>query len=342
MKIDIPKLAIKQKKHEEALSEEMRILYVALTRAREKLIITALENNIDKKIDNWSKKQTPYIISTAKSFADWICGKVLSTKNDWNIYKWAYKDVLNLDKCIDNDKFNRLVKNIENCFHMTDEYENINKKFLWKYPYQASTTLPAKITVTELKRLGDEPSNEELLEKKLKNIELIEKPLFIENNSLGGAKFGTFLHNTMQRIDFKNPNIEEIIESADEEYKSRLKKYLEQFLKTNLYEHIKNAKNIWREMPFNLSLRLKDIYNVEDLSKDDEILVQGVIDLYFEEDDGLVLVDYKTDNLNSKEEFLNRYKIQLDYYKKALEELTNKKVKKVIIYSFKLNEEIVV
>ena len=298
--------------------------------------------NIDKKIDNWSKKQTPYIISTAKSFADWICGKVLSTKNDWNIYKWAYKDVLNLDKCIDNDKFNRLVKNIENCFHMTDEYENINKKFLWKYPYQASTTLPAKITVTELKRLGDEPSNEQLLEKKLKNIELIEKPLFIENNSLGGAKFGTFLHNTMQRIDFKNPNIEEIIESADEEYKSRLKKYLEQFLKTNLYEHIKNAKNIWREMPFNLSLRLKDIYNVEDLSKDDEILVQGVIDLYFEEDDGLVLVDYKTDNLNSKEEFLNRYKIQLDYYKKALEELTNKKVKKVIIYSFKLNEEIVV
>ena len=95
-------------------------------------------------------------------------------------------------------------------------------------------------------------------------------------------------------------------------------------------------------MPFNLSLRLKDIYNVEDLSKDDEILVQGVIDLYFEEDDGLVLVDYKTDNLNSKEEFLNRYKIQLDYYKKALEELTNKKVKKVIIYSFKLNEEIIV
>ncbi len=71
----IPKLAIKQKKHEEALSEEMRILYVALTRAREKLIITALEKNIDKRIDEWSKKQTPYVISKANCFADWIARK---------------------------------------------------------------------------------------------------------------------------------------------------------------------------------------------------------------------------------------------------------------------------
>ena len=93
-------------------------------------------------------------------------------------------------------------------------------------------------------------------------------------------------------------------------------------------------------MPFNLSMKLKEIYDAEDMSKDDEILIQGVIDLYYEAEEGLVLVDYKTDKLDSKEEFVKRYRTQLDYYKKALETLTNKKVTKVVIYSFNMNEEI--
>ncbi len=268
-------------------------------------------------------------------------GKVLSTKNDWKVVKWTYKDVVNLNANLDSNKFDRLIENIENCFHITDEYNEIDQKFSWKYPYQKSTTSPAKITVTELKRLGDEIiEGESLFAKKVDSSLLIEKPSFMEETKFNGAKFGTFLHNTMQRINFENPNIDEIIENAENSYKNRLKKYLEQFLKTNLYRDIKNAKNIWREMPFNLSLKLKDVYSTDDLSRDDEILVQGVIDLYFENDDGLVLVDYKTDNLDTKEEFINRYKVQLNYYRRALEELTDKKVCKVIIYSFKLNEEI--
>ena len=326
----IPKLALKQKIREEALSEEMRILYVALTRAREKLIVTVLDNNIEKKIDNWSKKQTPYLVSTAKSFADWICGTVLSTTNDWQLFKWSYKDVLALNKK-DDDNYGMLIENIEKMFNISDEYDRIDNIFSWEYPYAMSTKLPSKITVTELKRLGDES---------LDNLEFADCPEFMQDVNLGGANFGTLLHNVMQRINFERFNIDEVLDSIEEHYRKRVRYYLEQFSRTNLYDEIREAKHYWREMPFNLSMKLKDIYDAKDLSGEDEILIQGVIDLYYETDDGLVLVDYKTDRIDSKDEFVKRYRTQLDYYKRALETLTGKRVVKIIIYSFNLNEEV--
>lgn len=327
----IPKLALKQKIREEALSEEMRILYVALTRAREKLIVTVLDNNVEKKMENWSKKQTPYLVSSAKSFSDWICGTVLSTTNDWKLFKWSYKDVLALNKTEDDDNYNVLIDNIEKMFKITDEYNYIDKTFSWKYPYELSTRLPSKITVTELKRLGDES---------LENLEFADSPAFMQEVNLGGANFGTLLHNVMQRINFEKLNIDEVLESIEERFRKKVKYYLEQFSQANLYHEIRSAKHYWREMPFNLSMKLSELYNAEDLSGEDEILIQGVIDLYYETEEGLVLIDYKTDKLNSKEEFIKRYRTQLDYYKRALETLTNKRVVKVVIYSFNLNEEI--
>ena len=331
----IPKIALRQKIKEECLSEEMRILYVALTRAREKLIVTVLDSNIQKKMDNWSKKQTPYLVSTANSSADWICGTVLSTTNDWKILNWNYKDVLMLKEEEDETTFKRFISNIENEFKITDEYKKIENKFSWKYPYSYSTKLPSKITVTELKRLGDE-----LTEGLAENEELAISPIFIDESLEAGTNFGTLLHNVMQRLDFEKLNFDEVLSSVEEKYRKSVRKYLEQFAKTNLYSEILKAKNIWREMPFNLSMKIGELYKVDDESKDDSILIQGVIDLYYENEEGLVLVDYKTDRLDSRDEFIKRYKSQLDYYKKALESLTEKNVTKVEIYSFYLDNVI--
>lgn len=331
----IPKIALKQKIKEECLSEEMRILYVALTRAREKLIVTVMNNNLQKKKDNWSRKQTPYIVSKATSFADWICGTVLSTTNDWKLFDWSYKDVLLLKEEEDNNAFNRFISNIENEFEKTDEYNVIEKKFSWKYPYSFSTKLPSKITVTELKRLGDE-----LSENSNENLELIPSPVFMDESLEAGTNFGTLLHNVMQRLNFHNLNFDEVLNSVEEKYRKSVKNYLEQFIKTNLYKEILAAKNIWREMPFNLSVRAGELYHIDDESKNDNILIQGVIDLYYETSDGLILVDYKTDHIDTSNEFIKKYKSQLDYYKKALESLTGKKVIKAIIYSFHLDREI--
>lgn len=331
----IPKIALRQKIKEECLSEEMRILYVALTRAREKLIVTVLDNGIQKKMDKWSKKQTPYLVSTASSFADWICGTVLSTTNEWKLLNWSYKDVLMLKEEEDETTFKRFISNIENEFKITDEYKTIENKFSWKYPYSCSTKLPSKITVTELKRLGDE-----LSENLMGDEELAVSPVFIDERLEAGTNFGTLLHNVMQRLDLEKLNFDEVLNSVEEKYRKSVRKYLKQFAKTDLYSEILKAKNIWREMPFNLSMKVGDLYEVDDESKNDDILIQGVIDLYYENEDGLVLVDYKTDHLDSKDEFIKKYKPQLDYYKKALESLTGKNVVKVLIYSFHLDNAI--
>lgn len=275
-------------------------------------------------------------------------GTVLSTTNEWKIHNWSYSDVLKLNKEVDDNNYKVLIENIAKNFKITEDYKVIEEKFLWKYPYETSTRLPSKITVTELKRLGDEASEDifevlsNQMSEKMDKLELLEKPSYMEENLYSGAKFGTLLHNVMQRIDFEKYNLDEVIDSVEDTYKKKVKYYLEQFLNTNLYNEIKNAKNIWKEMPFNLSMKTSEIYSgIQDLSVNDEILIQGVIDLYFENQEGdIILVDYKTDHIDSEEEFINRYKTQLDYYKKALENLTQKKVKKVIIYSFNLNKEI--
>ena len=301
-----------------------------------------MDNNISKKIDAWTKKQTLYSIANSKSFADWICGTVFSHENDWKVYQWSYSDVLKLNANNEGDAYQMLVENIANNFKLTEEYNEIDKKFKWKYPYELSTSLPSKITVTELKRLGDELWTDEEGNMQENKLELVLSPNFMQEEAGSGSKFGTLLHNVMQRIDFENMNTDEMIMTVEEKYRNKVKFYLEQFMHTNLYNEIKNAKKVFREMPFNLSLKQQEIYGEKmvDESYHDEVLIQGVIDLYFETEAGIVLVDYKTDHLNSEEEFINRYRVQLNYYRKALESLTKKKVVKVLIYAFYLNKEI--
>ena len=146
----------------------------------------------------------------------------------------------------------------------------------------------------------------------------------------------------MQRLDMKNPNIEKIIDSvdADEKTKISLKKDLLNFLESDLYNEIKNADKIYKEAPFNLEVKVKDVYNADDASKDDTLMIQGIIDLYYEKNDKIILVDYKTDRVKDENELIKRYKKQLDYYEEALSKLLSKKILKKYIYSFSLKKAI--
>jgi len=113
------------------------------------------------------------------------------------------------------------------------------------------------------------------------------------------------------------------------------------FLKSSAGQRMKEAaKNgkLWKEQPFVLGVDAREIYPKE--QEGEKILVQGIIDVYFEEEDGLVVLDYKTDRIFHTEELAQKYHAQLDYYAKALEQMTQKKVKEKIIYSLKLQEEI--
>lgn len=174
--------------------------------------------------------------------------------------------------------------------------------------------------------------------------DLIEKPDFMNDgeNKIIGTAYGTLVHNLMQRLDFRNPNIEKIIDSvdADDKTKKNLKKELENFLQSNLYKEVKNAKKVYKEAPFNLEVRAEEVYDIKDESKNDILMIQGIIDMYFENEEGIVLVDYKTDKVEFELELIKRYKKQLDYYEEALAKLTNKKIVKKYIYSFALKKAI--
>ena len=214
------------------------------------------------------------------------------------------------------------------------EIEELDKQMNWIYAHNLATGIPSKISITELKRLG---SGEEAKQ----DIIMIEKPDFMSEQIESGTKYGTLVHTALQKLDFNNINIKNIVNSLTEDcnIQKSISNKLNRFSKTKLFEEIKNAKKVFKETSFNLNLTAKEVYNIE---SNENIMIQGIIDLYFvDNDDNIVLVDFKTDNKQDKNELLNRYKFQLDYYKRALEDITRKKVKKTIIYSLKLDEEII-
>lgn len=116
---------------------------------------------------------------------------------------------------------------------------------------------------------------------------------------------------------------------------------LYQFTRSNLYGRMTVASHrhaLFREQPFVLGMKASEVN--DNFPKEEMILIQGIIDVFFEEEDGLVLVDYKTDRVSNQQDLILRYQAQMDYYKRALEQLTGKRVKEVIIYSFGLECEI--
>ena len=285
-------------------------------------------------------KNTEYAIANSNNYAEWICRTVISNNAQWEINEWKYTDVLKLSKTEDEDTnyVSLLLKNIDRDLKFTDEYEFINSRLNFKYKYAYSTKIPNKVTVTELKRLNTVLDEDD----EMKINDMIERPEFMNDGekTIGGTAYGTLVHNLMQRLDFDNPNIDKILNSvdADDKTKISLKREIESFLKSNLYAEVKKAKKIYKEAPFNLEVRAEDVYDIADESKNDILMIQGIIDMYFENEEGIVLVDYKTDKVDSELELIKRYKKQLDYYEEALAKLTEQKIVKKYIYSFSLKK----
>ena len=365
----ISKIALSQKIKAEVMSEEMRILYVAMTRAREKLIITALVPDVEKAYDKYSEPLTKYKISKASCFFDWIGTSVIEKKNDWIVNTYSFADIINMDASDDEikSKLEKLLtsneikidinsaeskgksrrKEVANqLILILDSESSKNEKNLkeiesqmrWIYIHNLATGIPSKISITELKRLE---SGEEAKQ----DINMIDKPDFMNEQIESGTKYGTLVHTALQKLDFNKQDfskedIEMIVNGLtnDKLLQKSINNKIYKFSNSKLFNEIKNAKKIFRETSFNLNLTAREIYNID---SEESIMIQGIIDLYFINDnDDIILVDYKTDNVQDGAELVKRYKPQLDYYKRALEDITGKCVKKTIIYSLKLEKEI--
>ena len=341
----------------ETLSEEMRVLYVALTRAKEKLIITGYSKNdadkqkkIDKDMSRYNKIN-PILLKKYKSYMDWIRLVYLYNKADNLAELKFYKksDIIKNNQDTDKNEIvsEEIIKQL-NDFKINEQKSNeIIKKLKYEYPYKKLTILPNKTSITEIKnaKLNKEEQYE------------IEKPKFLQNDAdirITGSEKGTLIHLCMQKLDIRKSNytiddirklvndleFKQIITPLEAEAININKVY--KFTQSSIWKDILQAKEVEREKPFYINLPANEVYGDEFAGK---VLVQGIIDLYYiDKNDNLILVDYKTDYVENNDEniLVDKYKIQLELYKRALESAMERKVKKMYIYSTYLNKEILI
>lgn len=358
----LAKTAINIEVKQEMIAEEMRILYVALTRAKEKLIITGIQKDYYKSNNektnnlmsyNYNEKIPSHLIKKYNSYLDWLeLVYIRENKNindliDLNIISKEnlIKDVITYEKDDRYEQFKEKAKN-------TQVQEEIRERLNWKYDFKGLEKVPAKMSVTKLKEIYNQNiKNENIL--KRQKIEKI-KPKFLDKNAsrITGAQKGTLIHLCLKMMnqsqEYDKNKIEELINKlveieiiTENEAKAIDKENLLKYTQSELWRNLKKAKQVYKEQPFYIHIPVKDLYS--EINSKENILVQGIIDLYYiSENDEIVLVDYKTDIVNNGEEqkLINEYSKQLEIYKKALEQAINKKVDKVYIYSLYLNKNI--
>ena len=382
----LPKEAIKQRIRLETLSEEVRILYVAFTRAKEKLIITGAVNGLEKWITKCCNAAAldkdiilPSEVLKGKSYLDWIGMSIckhrdgeslrelvgandISIKDDlstWSVKTWTKSDLIVDKKNSDVDEINE--ENLLINFDCSSVDKEIERRLDFRYKFRESTLIKSNFSVSELKKKNFEQvpiiDTEELFKEDICNI----KPKFLqEERGLTAAEKGTAIHFVMQKVDLSRVNtVEEIKEQlkefvdmellSKEEYKVISPYKIKKFFVSKLGERMLRAYNrgdrVYRELPFYTEI---DVHRIDpDLPKEvegDKVRLQGVIDSFFYEEDEVILLDYKTDYVEqgNEEELINKYKMQIQYYKEALEKITKTKIKECYLYSFYLEKEILV
>lgn len=367
----------------ENTAEELRVLYVAMTRAKEKLIITGAVKNLETLIDKLGKlgqreeKQLPYgELTKATSYLDWILPALYRNQCFASVMNCFEKNVPFTNSMfkqtlpiitkvleqadVDENAIEELVesevtKQILQKWDTDEVYdeeikEQIHEQFSYSYPHGQDQMIKQKMSVSELKKRAYEEETSETLFEEEEVIPLL--PNFIQEKSKHmGAFRGTAYHRMLELLDFsKEYKEEDILKEISRFVELGLMEEEMQdcinasdimlFLNSNVGKRIHEASKLGQfhaEQPFVLGLSAEEVY--EGVS-DEVVLVQGIIDVYFEENDQLVVLDYKTDKVSCEKELVERYRAQLDYYAKALERLTGKTVKEKIIYSFTLQKEI--
>lgn len=343
----------------ENLAEEMRILYVALTRAKEKLIMTgAAKITEDGAVSDIS---SVFRTEGAKCYLDWVLPCILSDEtgkvkqeSPVEVSVFGAEDLtLQQGEVQAEVMAEDVLRNWDDSQVYEPELrERLDAQIDYVYPFEDEGKMKLKFTVSELKKWASlaEEAGEEMYEEPVV-VPLI--PEFLkEEEILTGAPRGSAYHKLLELLDFTVDYDVENLTAAVQQLRQegRLTDEMAECIRPKdilrflgcrsgrrMADAARNGK-LYKEQPFVLSVDASEIYP-EDRSGE-KILVQGIIDVYFEEPDGLVVLDYKTDKVRNGNELKEKYHAQLDYYAQALEQLTEKPVKEKIIYSFTLGEEI--
>ncbi len=370
----IIKKVIQKEEALDTMGEELRVLYVALTRAKEKLILTGTISNLEKKLENYEmvkdqeREELSFgRLSKAVTYWDFILPSLvrLPSKVPVMVRMFSFEDIVREEMAEETaEKITKAALEQWDTDRVYDEgmRKMLEEQFGYQYPYAESRARKLKFTVSELKKrvhfletLEDGEMEEqygELLYEEPEIVPLIPKFLQ-EETELSGASRGTAYHRVMELLDFRKDYTEEKLKEDIESFQKEGKVSAEMaacirtkdimgFLGCPAGQRMRDCAllgSLKKEQPFVLGIDAREIYPGE--QEGEEILVQGIIDVYFEEPDGLVVLDYKTDYVKTAAELTEKYHAQLDYYGKALEQMTGKRVKEKIIYSFALRKEIV-
>jgi ATP-dependent helicase/nuclease subunit A len=343
-------------------SEELRMLYVALTRAKEKLIIYSTMKDYDKKMASMFlmykegkidttliKKNSTYIDNILMSLHKYINNEEEQKTNLFKINVIDVKSKDNIDNIVNIQKNNSYnignvlsdgyeLKDVDEKVKIEDKVKVLKDNIEFEYKYIEDTIANKKISVSELKKSSHE--DDDVI---VSDTNVLKVPQCLENKELKytAVRKGTLIHFILEHLDFAHINTkEDISKYIDNLVSTNIinlndKKQINvniiyEFLNSKTGREIKQSGNVKREVEF----VLKD----ERFSKS---IIQGVIDMYYlNNDNTYTLIDFKTDNLLIESEYIARYRLQLDIYKEAIEKLTSIKVSKVYIYSFKLGKEI--
>lgn len=366
----------------ETKAEELRILYVALTRAREKLILVGSANKLAAKSAAWCRaaaepgeKLPAGQVIKAKSYLDWVgmaaarhrdgelirqyggCGEqpapeLAAHPSAWSVSIIKAADIKPAEQAGQaDDALLAAVSRLEPVAGGTDTAW-VDEILGWQYGCAAAVSKPAKMAVSEIKRRLEVIEREEAAEAFAPKHQAVHaRPRFLQAaTGLTPVEYGIMLHTVMQHIDLTG----DLSPASVKEQALALEMrqllppgqaaqvepaLVSGFFTSSLGQRLLKAKEVWRELPFSLLLPAEKFY--PDLTGcGEQIFVQGIIDCLFAEDDGLVLLDYKTDAVTSEAELAAKYVAQLSMYAVAIERILGRPVKEQYIYAFRLGREI--
>ncbi|WP_067840153.1 helicase-exonuclease AddAB subunit AddA [Amphibacillus sediminis] len=375
--------AIKQQLQKELWAEEMRVLYVALTRAKEKLVMVGTVNDLEKKQLKWQEvlNHSEWVLPASmrldsSSYMDWIGASIIrhqhaekirgehaytalsediyQDQSNWKIKLQSASDYQMASKeeepvAIDLEQ---VITGQERITTESDHDQKVEQRLAFQYRYNQATLHRAKQTVTEIKRQQeqiDENSGKDII--RAFQAPMITRPRFMQQEQrLSAAEKGTAMHTLMQHIPFKQgwskqtitefaqSLVEQAILSQEQADIIEVDAVLA-FIESELMSEILNQHDqVKREVAFSLMLPARDVYLDWQGEQDEQIFLQGVIDLLIQTERGWIIVDYKTDRINNslleKDKLKNRYQTQLKLYTQAVETIYQAPVEQCYLYFF--------
>jgi len=350
----LARLAIEEKLRRENLAEEQRVLYVAMTRPKEKLILVDTMYNAAGRLQNLASMAEcpvpPEAVAAGRSFGEWLLLALLCRPESAALRSYADATV--------NGLYTGDTSPWQVFIHDSEEYRNRPSKgrsaqeevvkesafdpvlLEFLYPYKRESALPAKVTATQLKGsvLDGELAEHAVHTPRLRPL---SQPKFRQgSHGLTAAERGTATHLVLQYLDFADLDVHKQVEQlfargmlTEQQAEAVDTAALERFLSSELAEEIRTGQNVLREYRFALLVAAAEYEPAA--AAGDSILLQGVVDCCFETENGITVVDFKTDRVHSGEETAERaahYRPQLEAYSRALERVLEKRVTRRVLY----------